>query len=201
MPRRKPKTSSPETAEQHEGDTKRAKVRSIVGSNVTPETLKKHHNAIQALQARAREIAGQMSAAWKAAESDGIDRKAGKLVFKLFDTDPATFDAFMRQITTYSTQLGLFERVDDWKAEEKLEADKGSVNRAEGDLKKPTPAAEPKNGGREDAIYAQGHQAGLDNAPRNGHGYLLEDAETWQRGYHAGAMKRVDAANSELASA
>lgn len=200
MPRRK-KEPSPETPKT---ETNTRKVRAALGHNIPPETLKKHYAAVGALKVKLRALQGDLSAAWKAAEADGIDKKAGKLVFGLFDLDPATADLFMRSVTQYATQLGLFDKIDSFKAAEEQEANRGSVDRAESDLKKPPSGAtaEPTSGGRGEAIYAQGFEAGKNGAAPTAcpSEYETDDANRWYEGFHAGALQRVDAHNSELAS-
>ena len=118
-------------AEGEGDDEKRAKVRHLIGGNVAPETLKRHFAEIGALESELKAVQQQLKTAWGAAESDGIAKKPFKLVRKLFAEDPAAADAFMRQVQSYSTQLGLFDRIDAWKQAEENEANGASVDAAE----------------------------------------------------------------------
>jgi len=198
------KKQQPATTETEKGDAARAKVRGMIGGNVPPEVLKKHFAEIGRLETAQKAANQALSTAWKAAESDGIAKKPAKLVFKLFKDDPATADAVLRSVQTYATQLGLFDRIDEWKQAEQHEANGASIARAESDVKKSAPnGGDPKSGGRDEAIYAQGFQAGEDGAARTSCPQFVEtdDADTWHRGWRAGAMRRVDAANSAHASA
>lgn len=111
--------------------------REAIGNNVTKATLLHHYSEISALDTEMSEVRGRLAAAWKDAEAAGIDKKVAKRVFKLASKDPATIDLYVRSFTHYTTQLGLFERVDEWKQAEANEANGASIAKAS------EPAAEP----------------------------------------------------------
>jgi hypothetical protein len=48
--------------------------------------------------------------------------------------DPAAADAYMRQLQQYTTQLGLFDRIEQWKQGEDTADNAASVEAAEREL-------------------------------------------------------------------
>lgn len=177
-------------------------------SNVPDATAKKHFSKIFALETKLASVRQELTTAWANAEGDGIERKPFKAAMKLVNGDPATADAYMRKLNEYTTQLGLFDRIDAWKQGEQHEANAASVRAAEKAAKAPKASEafeEPKSGGTLEAAYAQGFEAGeggkttLHSNPYNGG--PADRADAWERGHIAGAHKRVDAANSAKALA
>lgn len=170
--------------------------------NVTDETARKHFGRIFQLETKLAGVRGELAAAWKEAESDGIEKKPFKAAMKLLNADPATADAYLRKLQTYTTQLGLFDKIDAWKQAETNEANAASVDRAEEDLERQAGSGEPKSGGALDAAYAQGFEAGSEDAARTDNPYTDDDAhDAWDRGYLAGLAKLVDERNSARADA
>lgn len=170
------------------------------GSNENVEL--KHFAKLAGIEAKLASVRQELKTAWDEAEADGIEKKPFKAAIKLAKGNPATADQFIKKFTHYTTQLGLFDRIDQWKQAEQHEANKGSVARAEADAES---FEEPKSGGKLEAAYAQGFEAGqagkitaADNA-YNAHS--TDMAEAWERGFLAGARESVDATNSAQALA
>lgn len=98
-----------------------------IGDNVTREVLTKFLNQVQHHETRIASERQALSQVWKDAEAAGINKKVAKKVFKLASEDPATIDLYVRSFTHYTTQLGLFDRVQEWKQAEANEANGASV--------------------------------------------------------------------------
>lgn len=119
MPSRR--RSNPESTETPEPK------RAAIGGNVTKETLVRHFNEISMIETEMASARQALSQAWKDAEADGINKKAAKLAFKQMAQDPASADHFVRSFTHYTQQLGLFDKIDEWKQAEATEANAASV--------------------------------------------------------------------------
>ena len=101
--------------------------RAAIGGNVSKDTLTRYFHAVSRLETDLAGLRQSLSQVWKDAENDGINKKAAKLAFKQMAQDPASADHFVRSFTHYTQQLGLFDKIDEWKQAEATEANAASV--------------------------------------------------------------------------
>ena len=105
-----------------------------IGGNVSDETARKHYSKIVQIEAKLASVKQELKTAWETAESDGISKKPFKEAMRRMKDDPAAADAYMRQLQQYTTQLGLFDRIEQWKQGEDTADNAASVEAAEREL-------------------------------------------------------------------
>lgn len=105
-----------------------------IGGNVSAETAHKHYRLIAAAETELKSKQQALKTAWDAAESDGISKAPFKAAMKRMKDDTAAADAYLSQFQQYTTQLGLFDRIAEWKQGEENEANSASVDAAEREL-------------------------------------------------------------------
>lgn len=177
--------------QQPEAEQASQSIAAAVGGNVLQETLRQHYGAIDSAEAGLKRAQQKLKTAWDDAENAGIDKKALKQVMKRLREDPATARMHMQLVSSYSKQLGLFDKIEGWLQDEDKAANAASVDRAEAD----TPKGEPvdlKSGGSLEAAKAQGFEAGIEGERKNANPYAHNSPQwhQWESGYSAGHKKR-----------
>ena len=102
-----------------------------IGGNVTDETLREFERDYVALKAELDEVRGQLGARCKAAEEAGIDVKTFKQVMKIKKLMAPEMKAKIHTFTRYTTQLGLFDLIQQFEQAEAADANAASVDAAE----------------------------------------------------------------------
>jgi len=173
-----------------------AAVATNIGGNVSTEILKQHCSAIESAEAGLKRAQQKLKTCWDGAENDGIDKKAFKATMKRLKEDPATARAYLALVQSYSTQLGLFDRIQQWESDEAQGANAASVDRAEAE--KPKASANgngndtTRSGGALDACRAQGYEAGHQGVSHHDNPYPTgsDKFDAWGDGWKDGNHQR-----------
>lgn len=174
---------------QPEAEQAAEAVAASIGGNVTQETLRQHYGAIDSAEGTLKRAQQKLKTCWDDAENAGIDKKALKQVMKRLREDPATARMHMQLIRSYSTQLGLFDKIEGWLQDEDKAANAASIEAASSGA---PPAAQIVSGGSIEAARAQGFEAGVEGERRGANPYLHNGPQwnEWESGYSKGHKQR-----------